>query len=56
VFCLGAIIPFICIGLFAGSVSKLARTTYKHRFIIRAISGSILISYAIYLAVLLLIR
>jgi len=36
VFCLGAIIPFIGIGIFAGSVLKLARITYRHQFKIRA--------------------
>jgi cytochrome c biogenesis protein CcdA len=51
-FCLGAIIPFIGIGIVAGSASKLARKTYKHRTKIRVISGIILISYAIYLIVL----
>lgn len=51
VFSLGAIIPFIGIGIFAGSISKLVRTTYKHRFKIRAISGLILIAYALYLIV-----
>jgi len=51
-FCLGAIIPFIGIGIVAGSASKLARRTYKHRHKIRAISGIILISYAIYLITL----
>lgn len=55
VFCIGATIPFIAIGLFAGSVSKLARTTYRHRFIIRGISGLILISYAIYLTIVLIL-
>jgi cytochrome c biogenesis protein CcdA len=55
VFCIGALIPFIAIGLFAGSVSKLARSTYKHRFIIRGISGLILISYAIYLIIFVLV-
>ena len=49
VFCLGAIIPFIGIGIFAGSVSKLARVTYGQRFLVRAISGLILIGYALYL-------
>lgn len=49
VFCVGAIIPFIGIGIFAGSVSKLVRSTYKHRSIIRGISGLILIGYSIYL-------
>jgi len=59
VFCLGAIIPFVGIGIFAGSVSKLsklARSTYKHRFKIRAISGLILMGYALYLIALLLFR
>jgi len=51
VFCLGTIIPFVGIGIFAGSVSKLARVTYRQRFLIRAISGLILIGYALYLLV-----
>lgn len=49
VFCLGAIIPFVGIGMFAGSVSKLARSTYRHQSKIRAISGLILIGYTLYL-------
>lgn len=49
VFCLGAIIPFIAIGFFAGSISELARSTYRHQSKIRAISGLILISYSLYL-------
>lgn len=55
VFCLAAFIPFIGIGVFAGSVSKLARSTYRHRSKIRAISGLILISYALYLIIFYLI-
>jgi cytochrome c biogenesis protein CcdA len=55
VFCLGAIILFIGIGVFAGSVSKLARSAYRHRFKIRAISGLILISYALYLVIFYLV-
>jgi len=51
IFCLGVLIPFIGIGIFAGSVSRLARTTYRHRFIIRGVSGLILICYALYLIV-----
>jgi len=51
VFCLGAIVPFVGIGLFTGSVSKLARSTYRHRSAIRSISGLILIGYALYLIV-----
>ena len=55
VFCLGAIIPFVGIGIFAGSVSKLARSTYRHRSKIRAISGLVLINYALYLIIFQLI-
>jgi cytochrome c-type biogenesis protein len=51
VFCLGAFIPFIGIGIVAGYASKLARNTYKHRSKIRAISGLILIIYALYLII-----
>ena len=51
-FCMGAIIPFICIGFLSASVSKLARNTYRHRSKIRKISGVILISYVLYLIVL----
>lgn len=50
-FCVGAMIPFIGIGILAGYASKLARSTYKHRSKIRAISGLILIIYALYLIV-----
>lgn len=56
VFSLGAIIPFIGIGIFAGSVSKLARITYKHRVKVRAVSGLILITYALYLIVSYLLQ
>jgi len=55
VFCLGAIIPFVGIGIFAGSVSKLARVTYRQRFLIKAISGLILIGYALYLIIFYLL-
>lgn len=55
VFCLGAIIPFVGVGIFAGSVSKLARSTYRHRSKIRAISGLVLINYALYLIIFQLI-
>jgi len=55
VFCLGATIPFIGIGFFAGSVSRLARSTYRHRSKIRAISGLVLIGYALYLIIFYLI-
>ncbi len=56
VFLLGAAIPFVGIGIFAGSVSKLARSTYRHQSKIRAISGLILISYALYLIVFVLLK
>lgn len=55
VFCLGVIIPFVGIGILAGSISKLARSTYRHRSKIRAVSGLILIAYALYLIVSYLI-
>jgi cytochrome c-type biogenesis protein len=49
VFCIGVMIPFIVIGFSAGSISKLARYTYRNRTVFRAISGLILIGYALYL-------
>jgi cytochrome c biogenesis protein CcdA len=55
VFCIGALVPFIIFGVVAGSMSKLARSTYRHRSKIRAISGLILIAYAIYLIIVYLI-
>jgi len=55
VFCVGAMIPFVAIGLSAGSISKLARNTYRNRTILRAISGLILIGYALYLIFALII-
>ncbi len=51
VFCLGVIIPFIGIGILAGSISKLARSTYRHKSKIRGVSGLILIAYSFYLIV-----
>jgi len=54
VFCLGAIIPFFGIAMVAGYVSKLARSTYKHRSKIRAVSGLILVTYALYTVIFLL--
>lgn len=55
VFCLGALVPFVIFGFIAGSMSKLARSTYRHRSKIRAVSGLILIAYAIYLIIAYLI-
>lgn len=49
VFSVGAIIPFLGVGIFAGSLSRLVRSTYKQRFKIRALSGLILLGYATYL-------
>jgi cytochrome c biogenesis protein CcdA len=54
IFCLGVMIPFIGIGFVSGSISKLARSAYRHRSKIRAVSGVILIVYALYLVVLYL--
>jgi thiol:disulfide interchange protein len=48
VFCLGVMVPFVGIGFLAGSISKLTRSTCRHRSEIRAISGIVLMSYAIY--------
>ncbi len=54
-FCVGAMIPFVGIGILAGYASKLARSAYKHRSKIRAISGLILIIYALYLIIFYLL-
>jgi cytochrome c biogenesis protein CcdA len=48
-FCIGLMVPFFFMGLLAGSISKLARATYKNRSRIRAVSGVILIAYAVYI-------
>jgi len=50
-FSLGTFIPFVSIGLLASSISTLVRGTYKRKTEIRALSGLILIAYAIYLLV-----
>jgi cytochrome c biogenesis protein CcdA len=55
VFTVGMIVPFVLIGIIAGSISKLVRVTYKNRAIIRAISGLILIAYAIYIIIFILL-
>jgi len=49
IFCLAVIIPFIVIGVLSGFISKLTRSTYRHRTKMRAVSGLILIAYSIYL-------
>ena len=54
-FCLGALIPFLGIGILAGYASKLARSAFRHRSKIRAVSGLILIIYALYLIVFYLL-
>ena len=54
-FCIGLMVPFFFIGLLAGSISKLARSTYKNRSRIRAASGIILIAYAVYIIVFYLL-
>lgn len=53
-FSVGMIIPFIALGFVAGFISKLARTTYRHKSKIRALSGLILIGYSIYIIFLVL--
>jgi len=49
VFILGVITPFVLVGVISGSISKVTRDVYRHKAKIRAISGIILICYAIYL-------
>ena len=49
VFSLGILIPFLVIGISVGILSKLVRSTCRHRFKIKAISGAILIGYSSYL-------
>ncbi len=56
VFCIGVMVPFFAVGLLAGSISKLARSTYRHRTVIRGISGLVLICYALYLIITYIIR
>ncbi|MEM1565631.1 MAG: cytochrome c biogenesis protein CcdA [Candidatus Bathyarchaeia archaeon] len=48
-FCVGAFVPFVGVGLLAGSISKIVRGTYRHRIILKVISGVILIGYASYI-------
>ncbi len=55
VFSFGVILPFIIVGVFAGSISKLVRGTYRHKSKIRAVSGLILIAYALYLIIFYLL-
>lgn len=55
VFSFGVIVPFIIVGVFAGSISKFARGAYRHKSKIRAVSGLILIAYALYLIIFYLL-
>jgi cytochrome c biogenesis protein CcdA len=55
VFSFGVILPFIIVGVFASSISKLVRSTYKHKSKIRAVSGLILIAYALYFIIFYLL-
>jgi len=55
-FCLGVIVPFIGIGILAGSISKLVIGNYRHRSKIRVVSGFIMVAYALYLIVFVLPR
>lgn len=50
-FCLGVMLPFVGIGIIAGSISKLARNMYKHKFKLRVMSGLILICYSMYIII-----
>jgi len=51
VFCVGVILPFIGIGILAGSISTLARSAYRHRSAIRVASGFVLVAYGLYLII-----
>ena len=55
VFSLGVILPFILVGVFVTSISTFARGTYRHKSKIRAVSGLILIAYALYLIIFYLL-
>lgn len=48
-FCIGAFLPFIMAGLLIESLSKISRKVYRHRIIVRGVSGIILIGCATYL-------
>lgn len=47
-FCIGLMVPFLFIGVLAGSIQKLATTVGKRKSRIRAISGLLLIAYVLY--------
>ena len=51
VFCVGVVLPFVGIGILAGSISTLVRSAYRHRSTIRVISGFILVVYGFYLII-----
>jgi len=55
VFSLGVILPFVIVGVFVSSISKLVRGTYRQKSKIRAVSGLILIIYALYLIIFYLL-
>lgn len=55
VFSLGVILPFIIVGVFASSISKLVRGIYRHKSKIRVASGLILTAYALYLIIFYLL-
>ncbi len=54
-FCLGVLTPFLIAGLFSSSISKLTRSLYRYKARVRAVSGAILIVYAAYLILTLLL-
>jgi len=51
--CIGALMPFFGIGIFAGSILKLSRKAYRHKSVLRGLSDMILIGYALYLVLLI---
>jgi len=50
-FCLGVMLPFVGVGVFAGSISRLVRGVYRHKFKLRLVSGLMLICYSVYVMV-----
>ncbi len=48
IFCSSAALPFIIVGVAVSSLSKVAKKIYSKRFLLRKISGAILMAYAIY--------
>ncbi|MEM3566332.1 MAG: CARDB domain-containing protein [Candidatus Bathyarchaeia archaeon] len=55
-FCLGVVLPFVGVGIFAGSISKLVRGVYRYKYKLRMVSGLILICYSIYVIICYIFR